>query len=215
MTRSDFWSRRRAAVEKEAQADEAALVAAEAESEEQVLAERTDEELLAELDLPEPEELDSPEAVRRFLDSALPQRLKTRALRRLWRLNPVLANLDGLLDYGEDYTDAANVVENLQTAYQVGKGMLAHVEELARKAEVEAAEAKQDDSDEMLAEADTNAGTQVSSTTESETETDAEATKLATIEIEPAPMPVLSLDEDVPELPATARRMRFHFDHAT
>jgi hypothetical protein len=76
------------------------------------------------LDLPEPEALNSPDAVRDFLQAELPQRLKIRALRRLWRLNPTLANLDGLVDYGEDYTDAATVVENLQTAYQVGKGML-------------------------------------------------------------------------------------------
>ncbi|MEO0503716.1 MAG: DUF3306 domain-containing protein, partial [Pseudomonadota bacterium] len=46
------------------------------------------------------------------------------ALRRMWRLNPMLANLDGLVDYGEDYTDAAMVIENMQTVYQVGKGMM-------------------------------------------------------------------------------------------
>jgi hypothetical protein len=34
----------------------------------------------------------------------------------------VLANIDGLDEYCEDYTDAAMVVENLQTIYQVGKG---------------------------------------------------------------------------------------------
>lgn len=40
-----------------------------------------------------------------------------------------------LVDYGEDFTDAAMAVENIQTAYQVGKGMLKHVEEMARQAE--------------------------------------------------------------------------------
>ncbi|WP_299592782.1 DUF3306 domain-containing protein [uncultured Tateyamaria sp.] len=78
-----------------------------AEAEVAKLEERPDEELLAELNLPEPEALDSPDEVRDFLKAELPQRLKTRALRRLWRLNPMLANLDGLVDYGEDYTDAA------------------------------------------------------------------------------------------------------------
>ena len=43
------------------------------------------------------------------------------ALRRLWKVNPVLANVDGLVEYGEDFTDSATVVENLQTTYQVGK----------------------------------------------------------------------------------------------
>jgi len=114
---ASFWDRRRAAVA----AEEATL---QTEAQEAKLAERTDEDILAELELPEPEALDSPDAVRDFLKAELPQRLKTRALRRLWRLNPVLANLDGLVDYGEDFTDSATVIENMQTVYQVGKGML-------------------------------------------------------------------------------------------
>ena len=44
---------------------------------------------------------------------AFPERLRNRALRKLWLTNPVLANLDDLVEYGEDYTDAATVVENL------------------------------------------------------------------------------------------------------
>ncbi|GGX71840.1 hypothetical protein GCM10007385_45960 [Tateyamaria omphalii] len=119
-TGRDFWSRRRAGVE----AEEQVLEARVAEAEVAKLEERPDEELLAELNLPEPEDLDSPDAVRDFLQAELPQRLKTRALRRLWRLNPIFANLDGLVDYGEDYTDAAMVIENMQTVYQVGKGMV-------------------------------------------------------------------------------------------
>jgi hypothetical protein len=57
-------------------------------------------------------------------------------LRRLWLSNPALANVDGLVDYGQDFTDSATVVENLQTAYQVGRGMTAHIQEMARQAEV-------------------------------------------------------------------------------
>jgi len=132
----DFWSRRRAGVEAEAEADQKSAIARAAEAEEARLAECSDEDILAELDLPEPEALQSPEQVRDFLNSAVPQRLKTRALRRLWRLNPLLANMDGLVDYGEDYTDAAMVIENMQTAYQVGKGMLtAFVEDEERTAD--------------------------------------------------------------------------------
>lgn len=121
---SDFWSRRKAAVEAEVAQEQSDLERAENDAREAALAERSDEELLRELDLPDPEHLDSPDQVRQFLTAAVPDRLRRRALRRLWRMNPVLANLDGLVDYGEDYTDAACVVENLQTAYQVGKGML-------------------------------------------------------------------------------------------
>ncbi len=135
---SSFWEKRRAAVAAEEAAEARVSAQAEAQQQEAERAALPDEEILAKYNLPEPEALDSPEAVKEFLSHGLPQRLKTRALRRLWRLNPVLANVDGLVDYGEDFTDAATVVENLQTAYQVGKGMLAHIEAMAAKEEAEA-----------------------------------------------------------------------------
>jgi hypothetical protein len=78
------------------------------------------------------------------MSKAVPDRLRRRALRRLWLANPALANLDGLLDYGEDFTDSATVIENMQTAYQVGKGMTEHVLEMVRQAEEEAARVAQD-----------------------------------------------------------------------
>ena len=127
----DFWSRRRAAVEAEAEAEAAALRVEETAQEDAAFEDQSDEEILEALGLPEPESLSSAEAVQDFMSSAVPQRLKRRALRTLWRLNPVLANLDGLVEYGEDYTDAATVVENLQTAYEVGRGMLARFEDIA------------------------------------------------------------------------------------
>ncbi|MFY0691027.1 MAG: DUF3306 domain-containing protein [Paracoccaceae bacterium] len=136
----NFWSRRRAAVEAEAEA-EAAAVAARAEAEEaRSLEEKTDEELLAELDLPDPDTLEEGDDFSAFMSKAVPDRLRRRALRRLWTTNPVLANVDGLVDYGQDFTDSAMVVENLQTAYQVGKGMMRHVLEMERQAAEAAAE---------------------------------------------------------------------------
>ncbi|MEM7508347.1 MAG: DUF3306 domain-containing protein [Pseudomonadota bacterium] len=86
--------------------------------------EKTEEEMLAELGLPAPEELQPGDDFSGFMAKAVPERLRNRALRRLWLTNPVLANLDELVDYGEDFTDAATVIENLQTVYRVGKGML-------------------------------------------------------------------------------------------
>lgn len=124
MRGGDFWSRRKAAVEAEARAEAVAFEQARAAEVDAVLAERDDAEILAELGLPEPEALETSEQVRAFLASAVPQRLKTRALRRLWTTNPVLANLDGLNDYDTDFTDAATCVENIQTLYKVGRGMV-------------------------------------------------------------------------------------------
>jgi len=185
----DFWSRRKAAVQAEADAE---VVAAEEQAiaEQQAeLEEKTDAEILAEFNLPDPDQLQAGDDVSGFMAKAVPDRLRRRALRRLWRLNPVLANVDGLVDYGEDYTDATCVIENIQTAYQVGKGMLAHVEALATEAE--------EDDTETVAE-------------EPQDEPD--------IIEEPTPEPVLVAEIDEPEeaeeaeLAPAPRRMKFEFE---
>ena len=97
--------------------------------------EKSDEDLLLELNLPDPDAMEMGDDFSVFMSKAVPDRIRRRALRTLWRSNPVLANVDMLVDYGEDFTDSAMVVENMQTAYQVGKGMLKHVQEMARQAE--------------------------------------------------------------------------------
>ena len=137
---TDFWSRRKAGVETEEKialrdkyAEETAVLQAEQ-------AEKTDEELLLELDLPNPDEMKMGDDFSAFMSKTVPDRLRRRALRCLWLANPALANLDGLIDYGEDFTDSATVIENMQTAYQVGKGMTEHVLEMARQAEDQAKE---------------------------------------------------------------------------
>lgn len=75
-------------------------------------------------DLPDIETLDKDSDFSVFMHSKVPDALRRRALRRLWRVDPTFAFLDGMNDYDEDYTDAAMVVEGLKTAYQVGKGMI-------------------------------------------------------------------------------------------
>jgi len=47
-----------------------------------------------------------------FMSDKVPQTLKRMALRKLWRSNPILANVDGLNDYDEDFSDAAAVFIN-------------------------------------------------------------------------------------------------------
>ena len=79
-------------------------------------------ELLRKLDLPPPESLKPGDDFSAFMKHAVPDQLRRRALRVLWRSDPILANVDGLVDYGEDFTDAATVVANLKTAYVVGHG---------------------------------------------------------------------------------------------
>ena len=151
----DFWARRKAAVAAEARAEEDAEREAASAEERAALEERPDEEVLAELELPDPDSMKQGDDFSAFMSEAVPERLRRRALRQLWRSNPVLANLDNLVDYGEDYTDAALVIENLQSAYRVGKGMLKHLEamaEAAEKAEKAVAGTAEDDGGGAMAE---------------------------------------------------------------
>ena len=59
-----------------------------------------------------------------FLQDGVPDVIRRKALRRLWRLNPIFANLDGLNDYDEDFSALGIVAENIKTIYKVGKGYL-------------------------------------------------------------------------------------------
>lgn len=195
----NFWTRRRAGVAAEVQAEEVALEAEALAAEHEALDEKSDEELLAHFNLPNPDTLKIGDDFSAFMSKAIPDRLRRRALRILWRTNPVLANVDMLVDYGEDFTDKATVVENMQTAYQVGKGMLKHVEEMARQAaEKAAAEAADDAEDEDVPE---------EGPVEEEDVLIAEA---AVLEEEPAayiePEPE---EEELAYVPPTPRRMKF------
>lgn len=59
-----------------------------------------------------------------FMQKGVPRTLRNKALRKLWRLDPVFANLDGLNDYDEDYTAIGKGLgQAVNTLYQVGQGM--------------------------------------------------------------------------------------------
>ncbi|MFN3209443.1 MAG: DUF3306 domain-containing protein [Roseovarius sp.] len=143
--REDFWSRRKARVAEEGVAEARAREEAQRAEVRASLEEKSDAEVLELLGLPDPDTLGRGDDFSAFMAQAVPDRIRRWALRRLWGTNPALANLDGLVDYGEDFTDKATVIENMQTAYQVGRGMLAHVQELARQAEAEGAADEDED----------------------------------------------------------------------
>ena len=193
----DFWSRRRQAVEAEKRAETEARDDEKAGEERQALEEKPDEDVLAELDLPDPDSLRQGDDFSAFMTKAVPERLRRRALRRLWLSNPVLANLDELVDYGEDFTDAATVVADLQSVYRVGKGMVSD-EDLAKAAEAES---------EPDPEADGDQGAEPSAAAESDPDPDeAEA---ASGPEEDAPEP--GAEEEAPAEPRARRHIRFAF----
>jgi len=151
---SDFWSRRKSAVKEEIEEERRQAEIKRASELQDELDVKTDEEVLKELGLPDPDTLEPGDDFKVFMKEVVPERLRRRALKKLWLSNPLLANVDGLVDYGEDFTDAAVGAGFVETTYQVGKGMLKHIEELARKEQE-----KQNDKlpefadDELLAEA--------------------------------------------------------------
>ena len=190
-----FWSRRKAGVAAEAEAEQAAREAKTLAEEHAALEDKTDEELLTELDLPDPDTLKMGDDFKAFMTKAVPDHLRRRALRTLWRSNPVLANVDMLVDYGEDFTDSATVIENMQTTYQVGKGMLKHIKEMARQEEERANPSEPEIVDE-----------------------EEEEILLATIEEESPAVEVNEVHgEDLEEVHAipTPRRMKFRLEEST
>jgi len=120
----------------------------------------TDAELLEKYDLPDPEAVTEENGLEQFLNGkGLPGRVRQMALRRLWRLNPLFGVVDDMVEYGEDYTDAATVIEGMQTAYTVGKGYAKEVVE-PEKADAldEETEAKEGDSETKEGDAEAKEG---------------------------------------------------------
>ncbi len=130
------WSRRRAGVRAEAEADARVVEQAKLATEQAELEKKTDAEILHELNLQDPDEMKAGDDFTGFMQSAVPERLRRRALHKLWRSNPVLANVDDLVDYGEDFKTASIAGAVIKTAYQVGKGMLKHTDEMEKQARI-------------------------------------------------------------------------------
>lgn len=126
MNEDDFlsrWSKRKRAVAEESEVPDVRETVVEREPE------TTEEEelLLKKLKLPVPETLKPGDDFSAFMADHVPGFLRKRALRVLWRSNPVLANLDGLNDYDEDFTSPELTQKVLATAYQVGRGFVSRV----------------------------------------------------------------------------------------
>lgn len=85
-------------------------------------------------DLPPVESLTPESDFTVFLREGVPPALKKAALAKLWRSDPVLANLDGLNDYDEDFTGAA-AKSVVATAYKVGKGFARKITESESRAQ--------------------------------------------------------------------------------
>ena len=135
-----------------------------------------------------------------FLSKTVPAHLRKRALRKLWRSNPVLACVDGLNDYDDDYLTGSYGQGPISTTYQVGKGMLSHLLEMERQKEA------------LLSQIEEDATSEVS-----EEHLDSEEQEGLVITQIDAILPLeseIEMQEAEPMMP-TPRRMTFHFEDDT
>jgi hypothetical protein len=59
-----------------------------------------------------------------FMKAGVPELLRRQAMKVLWRSNPVFANLDGLVDYGEDFGRPELIMKTFASGWQSGRGYL-------------------------------------------------------------------------------------------
>jgi hypothetical protein len=85
--------------------------------------------------LPSIDELDANSDYTAFLGKDVPEALARAALRKLWTSDPVLANLDGLNNYDEDYNLVDQAITAAQTSYRPGLGYLDEIKDKLAQAE--------------------------------------------------------------------------------
>ncbi len=92
------WSRR-----KQAERDAVDAPATDNAEDGEATAEDGDDAAIDPADLPDVDSLGKDSDFTVFMQDGVPEALRNRALRKLWTTDPVLANLDGLNDYDEDF----------------------------------------------------------------------------------------------------------------
>ena len=148
-----------------------------------------------------------------FFKDGVPTLLRQKAMRLLWRSNPILANVDGLCDYDENFGDPALILEKFESAYRIGKGYLfeedieevasdepleTDLEEAANDSEMaDVAEQQEEPSETEIAEPDTATNDNV---------------EVAQSEVDDQPEHDLDLEEVPLERPRVSLRKRLQFE---
>ncbi len=145
------WAKRKEAVREEEEVEAAAAEPAEEaepETEEEAMAllEERDPELAEQISTMDLNKLSYDDDFTVFMKTKVPDIIRRKALSKLWLSHPLLANLDGLNEYDEDYTQAADAAEMVRKAFEAAR---LREEEAARK---KAKEALASNSDEPVTE---------------------------------------------------------------
>ena len=142
------WSKRKLAKEVESQAVQETVA-----DEEAVPDPEREAELLANLEAAEAvdlETLNEESDLSVFMKDGVPELLKRRAMAALWRSSPVFANVDGLVDYDDDFGSPDLIMKTFQSAWQAGRGYLNNDEEIGEAKDQSVAENKDDDTENEL-----------------------------------------------------------------
>lgn len=75
-------------------------------------------------DLPDIESLTPGSDFTAFMKEGVPAGLRRLALRKLWASDPMFNVIDEMVEYGEDYSRVATVIEGAKTAVDAGRGLL-------------------------------------------------------------------------------------------
>ena len=132
----------------------------------------SEQEILAKYNLPDLENLAQGTDIKGFLKDEIPEFLRRKALRALWRSNPIFGVLDRLNEYDEDYSKAVVPIGGVKTAYKVGKGGFLDLEKRERERQERALEGESTDDNVRLSEPEPTVTEELQPETKTETETE-------------------------------------------
>ncbi|MEM8837002.1 MAG: DUF3306 domain-containing protein [Pseudomonadota bacterium] len=125
-----------------------------------------------------------------FFKDGVPTMLRQKALKVLWRSNPILANVDGLCDYDENFGDPSLILTKFESAYKIGKGYLTDEDDEVTEDEVVA-------SDEETAPTETSDASDASADSPEAPMSDSED---QVDDVTPDPVIVVANEENAPDL---------------
>lgn len=100
-------------------------------------------------DLPDPDNLGLDGDFSAFMRAGVSRSLRRRALRRLWSLDPVFANVDGLVEYNDDFSGSAKRAGSLRhtahAARRLARRAVERIEQAAEEPAGAAADGTDDD----------------------------------------------------------------------
>ncbi|MEP3277966.1 MAG: DUF3306 domain-containing protein [Stappiaceae bacterium] len=154
-----------------------------------------------------------------FMKEGVPDFLKKQALAVLWRSNPILANVDGLVDYDDDFGSPDLIMKTFKSAWQAGRGYLKEENDPSESTEDELKVADQDtnhetETTEAEVEGEGEELLEESDTSSADGTAEAQESVAANENAEPTQLEAESIVEEEP-LPRVSLRKRLMLDQSS